>query len=337
MIPVSVITGFLGAGKTTLLRQVLRDPRHADSAVVVNEFGEIPLDHELVAASEEILLSTSTGCLCCLVRSDLNATLLDLLRRRETGQVPPYSRVLIETSGLADPAPILHALMTDKAVAATHRLESVVTLVDALHGAATLARHPEAQRQAMLADRILLTKPDLAPDTAPLAEQLHRLNAAAPIRAAAHGSASPDWLLAPGQHAADPAALAAWLETAGHAARHSPGLACIAIEREAPIPALVLTLWLQGLAEHAGARLLRLKGLVRIAEAPERPAAIHAIQHVAHPPEWLEHWPSADRRSRIVLIGQGVPRHFPARLLAAIEAEVAEETARHAGQAPTRA
>jgi len=282
----------------------------------------------LVAASEEILLSTSTGCICCQVRSDLAATLLDLLRRREAGEIPPYARVLIETSGLADPTPILHALMTDRTVAATHRLESVVTLVDALHGAATLARHPEAERQAMLADRILLTKPDLAPDTAPLLAQLRRLNAAAPIETATHGAVPPHWLFAPGQHAADPAALATWLEATGHAVRHSPDLACIAIEREAPLPALALTLWMQGLAEHAGARLLRLKGLVRIAEAPERPAAIHAIQHVVHPPEWLEHWPSADRRSRIVLIGQGIPRHFPARLLSAIETEVAEEMAK---------
>ncbi|MDI3308811.1 MAG: GTP-binding protein [Acetobacteraceae bacterium] len=331
MIPVSVITGFLGSGKTTLLRRVLRDPRYADSAVIVNEFGEIPLDHELVAASEETLLSTATGCLCCTVRSDLTATLLDLLRRREAGEVPPYARVLVETSGLADPAPILHALMTDKPVAATHRLDSVVTLVDALHGAATLARHPEAERQAMLADRILLTKPDLAPDTAPLVAQLRRLNATAPIEAAVHGTVPPERFFAPGQNAADSAALVAWLTAAGHAARHSPGLACIAIERDAPLPALALTLWMQALAEHAGARLLRLKGLVRIAEAPERPAAIHAVQHVLHPPEWLEGWPSADRRSRIVLIGQGIPRHFPARLLAAIEAEVEEEMARRAG------
>jgi G3E family GTPase len=330
MIPVAIVTGFLGAGKTTLLRQVLRDPSYADSAVIVNEFGEIALDHELVAASEEMLLSVSTGCLCCVVRSDLTATLLGLLRRRAAGEVPAYARVLVETSGLADPAPILHALMTDAAVAATHRLRAVVTLVDALHGGAALDRHPEAVRQVMLADRILLTKPDLALDHAALEASLRTLNGTAPIRSAVQGAVPPDWLFAPGQHAADPAALATWLEQAGHAARHSAGLAAIAIEREAPIPALALTLWMQGLAEHAGARLLRLKGLVRIAEAPERPAAIHAIQHVVHPPEWLEAWPSADRRSRIVLIGQGIPRHFPARLLAAIEAEVAEERARQA-------
>jgi len=309
MIPISVVTGFLGAGKSTLLRRILRDPAWADSAVIVNEYGEIPLDHDLIAASEESFVSASTGCLCCVVRDDLTKTLLDLLRRREAGEVPRYARVLIETSGLADPAPILHALMTDEALGATHALRSVVTLVDALHGAATLARHPEAQRQVMLADRILVTKPDLA---APPAEAIRALNPAAPLREATHGTADPDWLFAP---ASRPAELPDW------AARHTAGVASIVIEREAPIPALALTLWLQGLAEHAGARLLRLKGLVALAEQPERPAVLHAIQHMVHPLEWLDAWAGADRRSRIVLIGERIPRHFPARLLAAIEAE----------------
>lgn len=323
MIPVCIVTGFLGAGKTTLLRRVLRDPRFADSAVIVNEFGEVALDHDLIMASEDTLVSLSTGCLCCVARSDLVATLLDLWRRREAGEVPRYARVLVETSGLADPAPILHALMADAAVVATHRLDAVVALVDAVHGAAALDRHPEAARQAMLADRILLTKADLA-DAGPLQQALRRLNPAAPVRVAVRGEAPPDWLFGPG----DQTTLPAWLDAMGHAARHSPGVAAMAIEREAPLPALALTLWMQGLAEHAGARLLRLKGLVRIVEAPSRLMAIHAVQHLVHPPEFLAMSPGADPRSRIVLIGQGIPPHFPARLLAAIEAEVAAETAR---------
>lgn len=310
MIPISVVTGFLGVGKSTLLRRILRDPIWANSAVIVNEFGEIPLDHDLIAASEESFVSASTGCLCCVVRDDLTQTMLNLLRRREAGEVPHYARVLIETSGLADPAPILHALMTDEILGATHVLHSVVTLVDALHGEGALARHPEAQRQVMLADRILVTKPDLA---ATPQDAIRALNPAAPLRHATHGAVDPDWLFAP---APRPAELPDW------AARHTVGLASIVIEREAPIPALALTLWLQGLAEHAGAGLLRLKGLVALAEQPERPAVLHAIQHVVHPLEWLDAWPHADRRSRIVLIGERIPRHFPARLLAAIEAEV---------------
>jgi G3E family GTPase len=332
MIPVLVMTGFLGAGKTTLLRRLLRDPAWADSAVVVNEFGEVALDHALVAAGDDSLVSLSTGCLCCAVRGGLAETLLDLHRRREAGDVRRYVRVVVETSGLADPAPILHALMTDAAVAATHRLHSVAALVDALHGGAALDRHPEARRQAMLADRLVLTKADLAPDTAALEARLEALNPTAPVLVAGYGGAvPPEWLLAPGAHssaaAADPDALAAWLDAAagGAAAWHSPDLAAVCIEREAPLPAAALALWMEGLAEHAGGRLLRLKGVVRLAEAPERPLAIHAVRHLAHPPRWLERWPGGDRRSRIVLIGQGVPRHFPARLLAAVEAEVAEE------------
>ena len=335
MIPVLVLTGFLGAGKTTLLGRLLREPAWAETAVVVNEFGEVALDHELVAASEDTLVSLSTGCLCCAARGDLAETLLDLRRRREAGTVPRYARVAVETSGLADPAPILHALMADEALAETHRLMGVAALVDSVHGGAALDRHPEARRQAMLADRLVLTKTDLAPDTAALEARLRSLNAAAPILAADRGAVPPDWLLAPGG-ARDPDALAAWLDAAsdvGAEPRHSLGLAAIAIERDAPVAAAALALWMEGLAEHAGGRLLRLKGIVQLAEAPERPLAVHAVGHVAHPPRWLDGWPAggADRRSRLVLIGQGIPRHFPARLLAAVEAEVAEETGIRAG------
>ena len=329
MIHILVLTGFLGAGKTTLLRRLLRDPAWADTAVVVNEFGEVALDHALAAAGDDTLVSLSTGCLCCAARSDLAETLLDLWRRREAGAVPRYARVVVETSGLADPAPILHALMADAAVAETHRLLSVAALVDAVHGGAALDRHPEARRQAMLADRLILTKSDLAPGgTATLAARLRALNPVAPVLAAEHGAVPPAWLLAPGVHAdADPEAFAAWLAAAGgSAARHSPGLGAISIERDPPLAAAALALWMQGLAEHAGGRLLRLKGIVRLAEAPDRPLALHAVQHLVHPPQWLECWPDRrDRRSRLVLIGQGIPLHFPARLLAAVEAEVAEE------------
>jgi G3E family GTPase len=330
MIPVLVLTGFLGAGKTTLLRRLLREPGWANTAVVVNEFGEVALDHDLVEASEDTLVGLSTGCLCCAARGDLARTLLDLRRRRDSGAVPRYARVVVETSGLADPAPLLHALMADAALAETHRLFGVAALVDAVGGGAALDRHPEARRQAMLADRLVLTKADLAPGHVDaLAARLRLLNPAAPVLVAERGAVPPGWLLAPGVHGGtDPDALAAWLAAAavGSAAeRHSPGLATVAIEREAPLAAAALALWMEGLAEHAGDRLLRLKGIVRLAEAPERLLAVHAVGHVAYPPRWLDGRPAGgDRRSRLVLIGQGIPRHFPARLLAAVEAEVAE-------------
>lgn len=331
MIPVSVITGFLGSGKTTLLRQVLRDPRYRGSAVIVNEFGEIGLDHELVEAGSETLLDVSTGCLCCRVQGDLARTLLDLARRRAAGEVPAYARVLIETSGLADPAPVLHALLTDPALAETHRVQALVCVVDALLGEVTLARHPEAQRQVSLADRIVLSKTDLEGGTNALRGRIAALNPVAPMVPAVYGVVPPDMLLA---DAGRPEVLEGWLAAiaSAPAARHSEGVEAIALMREEPLPAICLTLLLEGLAEHAGERLLRLKGIVRTVEAPDRPAVLHGIRHVLHPITWLESWPSAERLTRLVFIGQGIPRWWPARLLQAIEQEAAEQAADDRGR-----
>lgn len=321
MIPVSVVTGFLGSGKTTLLRAVLRDPAYGGSAVIVNEWGEIGLDHDLLETAEDSLIRLSNGCLCCAVRGDLARTVLDLARRRDAGEIPPYARVLIETSGLADPGPILHTLLLDAAIAERHRVEAVVTVVDALLGAETLERHPEAMQQLVLADRILLSKTDLAPDAAMLESRIAALNPGAPVLRAVQGAVPPDLLFAT---AGRPDALATWLGAAeAPQARHTDGIGTITLLREEPVPAAVLPLFLEGLAEHAGARLLRLKGIVRIAEAPDRPAVLHAVRHVLHPVAWLEAWPSQDRRTRLVLIGQGIPRWWPARLLAALEDELA--------------
>lgn len=319
MIPVSVITGFLGSGKTTLLRAVLRDPAYAGSAVIVNEWGEVGLDHEILETSGETLVGLANGCLCCAVRGDLARTLLDLARRRAAGEIPPYARVLIETSGLADPGPILHTLLADSAIAERYRVEAVVTVVDALLGAETIARHPEAAQQVALADRILLSKTDLAPGTDEIEARIGALNPGAPVLRAVQGAVAPDALFA---SAARPEAVEAWLRAAALPARHSAGVETIAILREAPLPAVLLPLFLEGLAEHAGAKLLRMKGIVRVAEAPDRPAVLHGVRHVLHPVQWLDAWPSADRRTRLVLIGQGIPRWWPARLLDALEAEL---------------
>lgn len=315
MIPVSVITGFLGSGKTTLLRAVLRDPAYAGSAVIVNEWGEVGLDHELLETSGETLLGLANGCLCCAVRGDLARTLLDLAQRRAAGTVPAYARVLIETSGLADPGPILHTLLSDPAIAEQHRVEAVVTVVDALLGAETIDRHPEALRQVTLADRILLSKTDLVAATDAIASRIASLNPGAPLLRAVDGAVSPDALF---DSAARPDAVEDWLRAA-MPARHSTGVETISILRDSPLPAVVLPLFLEGLAEHAGAALLRIKGIVQVAEAPDRPAVIHGVRHVLHPVQWLDAWPSADHRTRLVLIGQGIPRWWPARLLAALE------------------
>ncbi|WP_264712891.1 CobW family GTP-binding protein [Limobrevibacterium gyesilva] len=309
------MTGFLGSGKTTLIGRVLRDPRYARTAVIVNEFGEIGLDHDLIATGTETLLQLTTGCLCCAVRTDLVDTLLTLDRQRRDGAIA-FDRVLIETSGLADPAPILHALMTDPAMAGAFAIASVVTLVDALLGAATLRRHPEARRQVALADRIVLTKTDLAPVPPELRAVIAGLNATAPVEAGAPPPAA--LFAAVPRLPADPVT---------PAARHSAGITTALVLRTTPVPALALTLLLEALAEHCGPRLLRLKGLVDIVEMPGRPAVVHGVQHVFAPVAFLDRWPSDDRRTRIVVIGERLPRHFPARLLDAIAAEVSEAVA----------
>jgi G3E family GTPase len=315
MIPVSVVTGFLGCGKTTLIGRLLPDPRLSDTAVIVNEFGEVALDHALIASSTESFIQLTTGCLCCAVRTDLVRTLLELEGRREAGEIA-FARVLVETSGLADPAPILAALMSDGALAGRFAIGAVATLVDAELGEATLERHPEARRQVAMADRILLTKTDRAAPSAALRARLAALNpAATPVQ----GPVDAGWLLAPAARLPQdfpPVAL------------HTAGINSATILRTEPVPALALTLLIQALAEHCGARLLRLKGLVDLAEFPGRPAVIHGVQHVFSAPEYLPAWPDEDRTTRIVLIGEALPPHFAARLLDAIIAEVQDETAR---------
>ncbi len=324
MIPVAIVTGFLGSGKTTLISRILRDPAFARTAVIVNEFGEIGLDHELIASSDETLIALTTGCLCCAVRSDLVATLLDLQHRRKAGEIA-YERVLIETSGLADPAPILHALMTDRDIAQHHAIDGIVTVVDALHGETTLDRHPEARRQVALADCLLLRRTDIAEPTAALRERLarpqSRRTAAHCRRYRAGDSCSPAPMP---RRVSRRCPISPWaIRSAARSTRD--GIETSILQRDRAIPALALTLLLEALAEHCGARLLRVKGLVHIEEMPGRPAVIHGVQHVFAPPEFLDHWPSADHTTRLVFITQGVPRHFPARLLDAIEHEVREE------------
>jgi G3E family GTPase len=320
---VSVLTGFLGSGKTTLLSHLLRQPELSRAAVIINEFGEIGLDHELVAASDDTVIALTTGCLCCKVRSDLTETLHDLLRRRDAGALPQkFDHIVIETSGLADPAPILHALMTDAGLAERLTLGSVVTTVDAVAGESTLAREAVSRKQVAVADRIVVSKLDLAGgDAAALRRRIAALNPAAPTLRAVQGKIDAADLFGGSRARRE---LDAWLGDAaarGHA-HHDGEIGTYAVVRAAPIRAVALTLFLEGLAEHCGADLLRLKGIVNIAESPERPAVIHGVQHVFHAPTWLERWPSADHTSRMVLITRRIPRRWVELLLDAVCAEV---------------
>ena len=314
MIPVTVVTGFLGSGKTTLIRGALRDPAFARTAVIVNEFGEVGLDHDLIASSDDTVLTLNTGCLCCAVQTDLARTLMDLLQRRDA-----YDRVLIETSGLSDPAPVLQGMMTDGGVAATHQVPHVVTVVDATQAGMTLRDHAEARNQVVFADLLLFSKTDLARPSDRLNAELDSLNSDAPRMTT--GQARPAALFAAASGAALLERLARTPRAAGHA-----GIETTTLLRDRPVPALALTMLLQALAEHCGPRLLRLKGLVAIEEIPGQPAVIHGVRHVISAPVFLDRWPGGDERTRIVLITKAVPRYFASRLLDAIEAEVREAT-----------
>jgi G3E family GTPase len=329
MIPVSVITGFLGSGKTTLISRLLRHPGCAGAAVIVNEWGDVALDHELIAAVDETVMTLASGCLCCRVQNDLAATLLDLACRRCAGLIPAYQRVLVETSGLADPVPILQTLMTGD-VARGHTVDGLLTLIDAMHGAATLQRYAEARRQVAVADRLLLTKTDLVTPDETLHAQVRALNPTAALTAAVDtadlfGAADPE------ARAARLSCLTVMAAPPFVRAMHTDGITCTTLERDQPVPALALAMWLRALTEHGGDKLLRMKGLVDVAEMTAGPAIIHAVRHVVAEPVWMDRWPG-ERRTRIVIIGQGMPQHFPARLLAAVEEEVLEETTRHCAQ-----
>ncbi len=328
MIPVSILTGYLGSGKTTILSKLLGHPDFADTAVIINEFGEIGLDHDLIETSEEDLVTLKTGCLCCRMRGDLVATLDDLYRKRAACELPHFSRVVIETSGLADPAPILHSLMIDADIATRFAHPNVVTVVDAVNGSRTLDNEHEAQRQVALADRLVITKTDLdGTQGQTLDARLRTLNQAAPVSIATFGAIDPADVVERPANVADlqRTVLADFLGDDQPTTAHSDGeISTFTLHREEPLAAAALSLFLQALGDHCGTDLLRMKGLVAVAERPDRPCIIHGVQHVFHPPSWLDHWPGDDRRSRIVFIGRRLDREWMSRLLRAIELEVAE-------------
>lgn len=319
-IPLTVLTGFLGTGKTTLLNRLLADPALADTVVIVNEFGEIGLDHLLIERVDEDMVLLGAGCLCCTVRGDLIATLEDLLRKRDNGRIAPFRRVVIETTGLADPAPILHALIYHPYLVLRYRLQAVVTVVDAVNGAATLDAHPEALRQVAVADRIVLTKADLAGDTAALRARLAALNPAAPVEP----PDVPAETLLGGLFGLDGknADVRAWLgavETGEHGHAHDPNrhdaaIRAFSLTSDRPVPRAAFEMFLDLLRSGHGPNLLRLKGLVALADAPDRPVVVHGVQHVVHAPVTLAAWPDADRTSRLVLIVRDLDPGFVTRL-----------------------
>lgn len=342
----TLVTGFLGSGKTTLINAALRAPELAKTVVVVNEFGEVSLDHLLFARSSDSVVVLENGCLCCTVRSDLVGTLNSLYHARQAGEIPAFNNVVIETSGLAEPGPILQAFLSEPTLDGLYRVASVLTLVDAVNWPGTSEAHEESVRQVGLADQIRITKLDMVTgdrqnDASRIRLHLRRINPSAEIAEVDWSSAVVAKLLtSPGFDSANPQAdprpwlnVEAYQNTAcdhvacgddhhhegdhhehDHALNaHSHHLEGRGIEnfvlmRENPLVREEARFLLDGIAQNLGARLLRVKGLVNIAEEPGRPAVIQGAQHLLHTMTWLDRWPDGDHRTRIVFITQGIPR-----------------------------
>jgi len=316
-VPVTIITGFLGSGKTTVLNRLLKLPSLADTVVIVNEFGAVGLDHLLIEQAVEDAVLLKNGCICCTVRGDIADTLETLWERRESGVLPPFRRIAIETTGLADPAPVAHALLTDADARYACRLDGIVTTVDAMHGVMQLERQPEARRQVAMADRVLLTKTDLASEAeiAAVTARIAALNPNAPLRQVVNGAvaAADVFDLGPGD-GTDDTRVAEWLrpfETDQHHGhhhlpfRHGDDVGSVVVRCDAPVAWPSLLLWLESILSLHGDAVLRLKGLVRLA-GEERPIVLQGVHHVLHPPVFLEHNAHVAPYTRIVLITRGL-------------------------------
>ena len=314
-VPVTVLTGFLGAGKTTILNSLLKQPGMDGAAVIINEFGEVGIDHLLVEKilGEAVLLES--GCLCCSLRGDLVDTMNVLRLQAEAGDVPRFDRLLIETTGLADPAPVLQTLMAEPMLTTYYRLSALVSAVDAANGADTLDTHPEAVKQAALASLFLLTKSDIAApeEIARTEARLRAINPHAPVERVVAGAIDAERFFAAADYDAqavgfDVAMVAeAPHDHAGHRHHHhaEDGISTFCIGRDRPLPWEALRTWLDSLTSIRGADLLRVKGIVEV-EGCVAPVVIHGVQHVFHPPETLDVWPGDIRGSRIVCITRGL-------------------------------
>jgi len=315
-LPVAAVTGFLGSGKTTLIRSLLNTREGANTAVVVNEYGEIGIDDALLRSSSDATVLLGNGCLCCNVRSDLQETLRTLFADRARGAVPSFVRVIIETSGLADPGPVLQTFATDRALGREFHLQALICVVDAVAGAANFERMPEARKQVALADRIVLTKSDLAEAAATerLVERIATLNPAL-VATASNGEIDPSLVLDEPPEVRRNFALAE--------ADHTHGLESFSLTFDKPLSWSGFEQAMAVLMSLRGPDLLRVKGFVAVAEC-RGPVVVHVVQHVAHPPIELEDWPDDDHRSRLVFVTRGLAREPVARLFAGITALAAD-------------
>jgi G3E family GTPase len=299
---VTLLTGFLGSGKTTLLRRLLADSALKDTAVIINELGEVGIDHLLVERLDDQMVLLSSGCVCCTVRGELATTMRDLHSRRERGLVPPFRRLVIESTGLADPFPVLSTLKADPVLRHHFRAAGVVTTVDAVNGSGQLDRYIESVRQVAVADAIVLTKTDIAEAavTARLAARLDAINPSAPRLSAAKTPLDAGALLEAGGSGGFKAIAEPAMAMAAHA-----GVRAFSIIVDEPLDWTAFGVWLTMLLNRHGARILRVKGILAL-EGEELPVAVHGVQHLVHAPTHLSRWPSEDHRSRLVFIVEGI-------------------------------
>jgi G3E family GTPase len=333
-IPVSIVTGFLGSGKTTLINRLLKRRDMNRVAVIVNEFGEQSIDHDLVQVSSEQMMLLNNGCLCCVLRGDLQETLRDLFVRRRTGEIIDFERVVIETTGLADPAPVMQTLMTDTMLEAQYRLDCVVTLVDAVNGLEQLRTMPEPIKQAALADRIVITKSDLADETKieELEAKLRDVNPQVPIRRAINGEIELAFLIDVGLTTvrARLDEVERWMgaeehDEHGHPHRHDSSVRSFSLRYPQPFSWATFSQCMEVLTGMRGPDLLRVTGLVNV-DGRAGPLIVQGVQHLFHPPVELAAWPSEDRSTRLVFITRGIERATVENLFSAIASVAAPTT-----------